>query len=143
MTGNDTELLALQRIVQTRLTLRGRGVVLDSDLSELYGISMRRFNSRFRRNLARFPDDFAFQLSEAEAESLQPKIATQQKGRRADRRNHLPYAFTEQGVLMTAMIFDSARAVEMIRELMTLPPSDRGSRFGTCHSLGGIRQGIS
>lgn len=110
MTDQDTYLLVTERISQSPLTLRGRRVLLDSDLAELYVVSTKRFNERFRRNQARFPADFAFQLTEAEA-----------KCHRGQHCKHLPYAFTVHGARMAAMILDSSRAVEMIRELMSPP----------------------
>lgn len=110
MTDQDTYLLVTERISQSPLTLRGQRVLLDSDLVELYGVSTKRFNEKFKRNLARFPADFAFQLTEAEA-----------KRHCGQRRKHLPYAFTVHGALMAVMILDSSRAVEMIRELMSSP----------------------
>jgi phage regulator Rha-like protein len=63
--------------------------------------------------LARFPADFAFQLSDEEAESLRSQFATLKKGSRGQHRKYLPYAFTEHGAIMAAMVLNSARAVEM------------------------------
>ena len=66
-----------------------------------------------KRNLARFPADFAFQLSDDEASSLRSQIATLNSGGRGQHRKYLPYAFTEHGAIMAAMILNSPRAVQM------------------------------
>ena len=110
MTNQDTYLLVTERISRSPLTLRGQRVLLDADLAELYGVSTKGFNEKFRRNRARFSADFAFQLTEAEA-----------KCHCGQRRRHLPYAFTVHGAVMAAMILDSSRAVGIIRELTNLP----------------------
>ncbi len=73
--------------------------MLDSDLAELYGVETKRLNEQVRRNLKRFPDDFMFQLTEEEAESLRSHFATLKSGR-GKHRKYLPYAFTGQGVAM-------------------------------------------
>ena len=58
------------------LTIREQKVVLDSDLAAVYGVTTKRLNQQFRRNRKRFPDDFAFQLTADEIESLRSQIAT-------------------------------------------------------------------
>jgi hypothetical protein len=73
--------------------------MLDRALAELYGVETKRLNEQVRRNLKRFPDDFMFQLTEEEAESLRSHFATLKSGR-GKHRKYLPYAFTEQGVAM-------------------------------------------
>src|SRR6266581_2540402 len=90
--------------------IRGRRVMLDSDLAVLYGVPTKRLNEQYRRNRKRFPEDFAFQLTTEEAESLRSQIATSSShgGRR-----YRPYAFTEYGALQAANILNSARAVQM------------------------------
>jgi hypothetical protein len=66
--------------------------MLDADLAELYQVSTKRVNEQVQRNSGRFPKDFMFRLTEAEARNLRSQIATSSWG---GRRN-LPYAFTEQ-----------------------------------------------
>jgi hypothetical protein len=92
--------------------LRGRKVILDSDLARIYGVPTKRLNEQLRRNLDRFPGDFAFQLTEQEWLSLRSQFATLKRGRGAHRK-YLPYAFTEPGTLMAANILNSPRAVAM------------------------------
>jgi ORF6N domain len=93
------------------LVIRGQRVVLDSDLALLYEVETKRFNEQIRRNLARFPPDFMFQLTDEEFESLRSQIATSNKGRGG--RRYLPFAFTEHGAIMAASVLNSERAVQM------------------------------
>ena len=92
-------------------TVRGRRIVLDSDLARLYGVTTKRLNEQVRRNIERFPADFMFQLTTAERDALMLQIATS-KPTRGGRRK-LPFAFTEHGAIMTATLLSSSRAVEM------------------------------
>ena len=91
---------------------RGKRVILDADLAELYGVPTKRLNQQVRRNLDRFPPDFAFVLSREEWDSLRLQIATLKSGR-GGHRKFLPYAFTEHGALMAAGVLDSKRAIEV------------------------------
>lgn len=91
--------------------VRGQKVVLDADLADLYGVTTKRFNEQVRRNGARFPADFAFQITAEEAESLRSQIATSKPGRGG--RRYAPYAFTEHGAIMAATILNSPRATEV------------------------------
>lgn len=77
--------------------------MLDQDLATLYGVPTKVLNQAVVRNLARFPPDFMFQLTEAEFECLRSKIVTSKKVGRGGRRN-LPKAFSEQGVAMLSSI---------------------------------------
>jgi KaiC/GvpD/RAD55 family RecA-like ATPase len=86
--------------------------MLDADLAELYGVTTKRMNEAVRRNAARFPEDFMFQLSREEADSLRSQIATLKTGR-GQHRKFLPNAFTEQGVAMISGILQSPRAVKV------------------------------
>ena len=90
--------------------LRGERVLLDADLAELYGVKTKRLNEAVRRNRARFPADFMFQLSAEEARDLRSQFATSSSGSYGGRR-YLPYAFTEQGVAMLSSVLSSPRAV--------------------------------
>lgn len=97
--------------VSSRIYLiRGKRVLIDSDLAELYGVATKSLNLAVRRNLDRFPSDFMFQLSETEARSLRFQFETSNKGRGG--RRYLPYAFTQEGVSMLSGILNSPRAVQ-------------------------------
>lgn len=87
-----------EHILSQIKVIRGRKVILDTDLAALYGVPTKRLNEQVRRNSTRFPEDFMFQLSEIEEESLRSQIATSKKGRGG--RRSMPYAFTEYGALM-------------------------------------------
>ena len=78
--------------------------MLSMDLARLYGVAAMRLNEQVKRNVERFPDDFMFQLSNAEYEILKSQIAISSWGgaRRAN-----PYAFTEQGVAMLSSVLNS------------------------------------
>ena len=93
------------------LVLRQQKVILDSDLAELYGVPVKRLNEQVKRNQERFPEDFMFQMTAEEQESLRSQIATS-KNTRGGRR-YAPYAFTEHGAIMAATVLNSERAVEM------------------------------
>ena len=104
--------VALTKRVDSRiLFLRGHKAILDSDLAELYGVTAKRLNEQIKRNAARFPSDFLFQLTRAERDSLRSQIATSNNGRGG--RRYLPYAFTEHGAIMAATVLNSKRAIQM------------------------------
>lgn len=85
--------------------------MIDSDLAGLYGVTTSALNRAVKRNLERFPDDFMFQLTSEESDSLrcQTGISNEQRGG----RRYLPYAFTEQGVAMLSSVLRSERAVQV------------------------------
>jgi hypothetical protein len=112
-TSKDTEFVSIERIAQSIVILRGQRVLLDADLAAMYSVTTKRFNEQFKRNLAHFPADFGFQLSDGEAESLRSQFATLKNRGRGQHRKYRPYAFTEHGAIMAAMILNSPRAVEM------------------------------
>jgi phage regulator Rha-like protein len=102
-------IVANERIASFIMPIRGRKVMLDSDLAELYGVTTKRLNEQVRRNIDRFPQDFMFQLNEKETDDMRSQIAT------ASKRNirYLPYAFTEHGVIMVASVLNTRRAIEV------------------------------
>jgi hypothetical protein len=107
-------LVPTDAIARAILILRGHRVLLDSELAALYGVTTKRFNEQVRRNAKRFPADFMFQLSTPEAEALRSQIATSNASpQKRGGRRYLPYAFTEHGAIMAAMVLNSPRAVEM------------------------------
>lgn len=86
-------------------------MILDADLATLYEAPTKRFNEAVKRNAARFPADFMFQLTADEWEALKSQFATSNAGRGG--RRYFPYAFTEHGAMMASMVLNSARAVEV------------------------------
>ncbi len=98
-------------IAKKILLIRGKKVMLDRYLAELYGVETRVLTQAVRRNIKRFPDDFMFQLDKEEFNSLRSQIVTL-KGR-GKHPKYLPYAFTEQGVAMLSSVLNSERAIEV------------------------------
>lgn len=96
--------------------IRNQKVMLDSDLAELYGVETKRLNEQVRRNLERFPEDFMFQLTQEESESLRSQFATSKIKRGG--RTYLPYVFTEHGVLMLSSVLNSKQAVQVNIHIM-------------------------
>ncbi len=92
------------------LEVRGQAVVLDSDLAAIYGVETKQFNRAVRRNAARFPGDFAFQVKHQELASLRCQIGTSSLH---GGRSYIPWVFTEPGAIMAATILNSPRAVAM------------------------------
>jgi hypothetical protein len=93
------------------MILRHERVILDTALTELYNVSVKRLNEQAKRNRKRFPADFMFQLTPRENRSLRSQFATSKIGRGG--RRSLPYAFTEHGAIMAATVLNSEQAVEM------------------------------
>jgi hypothetical protein len=88
-------------------------VLLDASLAALYGVSTKVLNQAVKRNLDRFPADFMFRLTPAEARVVtasRSQIVTLKRGQNV---KYLPYAFTEQGVAMLSSVLRSARAIEV------------------------------
>ncbi len=115
-------------------SIRGRRVILDADLARLYGVPTKRLNEQVKRNLERFPDDFMFQLSREEAEVARrsssqfatldgagnrSQSATGSQKHRDPR--FLPYAFTENGAVMSANVLNSPEAVRMSVFVVRVP----------------------
>jgi hypothetical protein len=91
--------------------IRGQKVMIDSELAALYQVQTFRLNEAVKRNRARFPEDFMFQLSREEAKGLTSQTAISKVG--SGGRRTLPYAFTEHGVAMLSSVLHSERAVQM------------------------------
>lgn len=102
---------ALSPIDEMRIfQVRGRAVILDSDLAKIYGVPTGAFNQAIKRNLRRFPDDFAFQLAKSEFKHLMSQIVI---SRGHGGRRKAPLVFTEHGAIMAATVLKSPRAVSM------------------------------
>ena len=107
----------VEMIEKKILLIRGERVMLDADLAELYEVETFNLNKAVKRNIDRFPQDFMFQLTKEEADSLRFQIGMSKKEGRGGRR-YLPYAFTEQGVAMLSSVLNSERAVKVNVEIM-------------------------
>lgn len=95
--------------------IRGQQVMLDKDLSMLYGVETKVLNQAVKRNVERFPDDFRFQLTKEEC--LRSKIVTLNE-KRGQHLKYMPYAFTEQGVAMLSSVLRSQTAIEVNIQIM-------------------------
>lgn len=127
MTGKQLRksgtVISAERITQSILFIRGQKVMQDGDLADLYEVETKTLNRAVKRNRARFPEDFMFQLTAEEFDNLRRQFGTSnlrlQNGtpRRGGRR-YLPYVFTEQGVAMLSSVLHSKRAVQVNIEIM-------------------------
>ena len=110
-------LVPVETIEKKILMIRSEKVLLDADLAELYEVETRVLVQAVKRNIDRFPEDFMFQLTKEESDTLRSQAVTLKKGRGAHRK-YLPYAFTEQGVAMLSSVLRSKRAVQVNIEIM-------------------------
>lgn len=101
--------VAEQKILNKIYIIRGQKVMIDEDLSEIYGVETKRLNEQVKRNIKRFPKDFMFEISNREFENLKSHFATSSWGG----RRTLPRAFTEQGIAMLSSILNSDTAIEV------------------------------
>jgi len=106
--GTDS-IVPIERIQKCIYLIRGRKVLLDSDLARLYGVETKVLNQAAARHRRRFPSDFMFRLSKEEFNNLRSQIVTSSWGG----RRYPPYAFTEQGVAMLSSVLQSSRAIEV------------------------------
>lgn len=97
-------------VIQKILLIRGRKVMIDADLAELYGVTTKRLNEQVKRNRQRFPPDFMFQLTTVEKEEV---VANCDHLSRLKFSPNLPFAFTEHGSVMAASVLNSDRAIAM------------------------------
>ncbi|MDP3042666.1 MAG: ORF6N domain-containing protein [Candidatus Omnitrophota bacterium] len=91
------------------LLVRGRKVMLDRDLAEMYGVKTKVLLQSVKRNAKRFPEDFMYQLIKQEVAILRSQNVTSRWGG----RRYLPYVFTEQGVAMLSTVLNSERAIQV------------------------------
>ena len=119
------EVAAIQSVEQIEsliLTIRGKQVMLDRDLAQLYGVETKRLNQQVQRNIERFPEDFMFRLTKEEFDGLRSQFATSNaylsdlksqiviSNKRGGQR-YLPYAFTENGIAMLSGVLRSPMAI--------------------------------
>ena len=101
--------IADEVIINKIYLIRGKKVMLDRDLAEMYGVGTKVLNQAVKRNIERFPKDFLFQLTKKELENLKSQIVTSNWGG----VRKLPYAFTEQGVSMLSGVLNSPIAIQV------------------------------
>ncbi|HOW43221.1 MAG TPA: ORF6N domain-containing protein [Candidatus Omnitrophota bacterium] len=103
------EKISVEVVAAKILLIRGKKVMLDRDLAELYGVKTKALLQGVRRNLKRFPEDFMFQLSREEVVDLRSQFVTSSWGG----HRYLPYVFTQEGVAMLSSVLRSERAVQV------------------------------
>ncbi len=106
-------------VIQNKIyEIRGSKGMLDFDLSDLYEVENKRLKASVRRNINRFPEDFMFQLTEIEFNSLRTKISSLKNLGRGQHTKFSPFAFTEQGIAMLSSILKSDKAIEINISIM-------------------------
>jgi hypothetical protein len=103
---------SLADIASQIFVVRGKRVMLDSELAKLYGVETRVLNQAVRRNRERFPGDFVLELTNQELMPSRSQSVILNVGRGSNVK-HLPLAFTERGAIMAATVLNSPRAVQM------------------------------
>ena len=103
----EESVLLHDEIISQIYFIRGRKVMLDSDLARIYGVKTKVLNQAVKRNADRFPVDFMFQLTQGELSNLMSQIVTSSWGG----RRKPPFVFTEHGALMLASVLNSPTAI--------------------------------
>ena len=108
--------LVTQETIASKIFLiRGKKVMLDRELSELYDVETKMLKRAVKRNIERFPDDFMIQLAKAEYDPLRHQFGTLKRGQHS---KYLPFAFTQEGVAMLSSILNSKRAIMVNIQIM-------------------------
>ncbi len=111
----EKALLMPPEVIENKIfLLRGKKVMFDRDLAELYSVETKALNRAVKRNIERFPEDFMFRLSKEELANLRFHFGTSNRGG----QRYLPYAFTENGVAMLSSVLNSERAVQVNIQIM-------------------------
>lgn len=123
--SHQTEIIPASDVARFIYSLRDQRIILDSDLARIYQVPTKALNQAVKRNRAKFPEDFLFQLTPEEAQEARRRMSASMADPAANRSQivtgsqkhrdprHLPYAFTEHGALMAATVLNSPRAVAM------------------------------
>ena len=115
--------------VESRImSIRGKQIMIDRDLAELYGVETKRLNEAVKRNIERFPEDFMFELTKEEAECLRSQIVTlknnpdeteeETSSKRGKHTKYLPYVFTQEGVAALSGVLRSPIAIQVNISIM-------------------------
>ena len=117
---DENTLIHIDETVITNLiyTIRGKQVMIDSDLASLYQVTTKRLNEQVNRNKNRFPAEFMFRLTKEEYENLRSQFATSSEDYAHGGRRYMPYAFTEQGIAMLSAVLKSDIAVKVSIRIM-------------------------
>src|ERR1039458_6054336 len=115
MAKPQAAIIPVERIASRIYLIRGQKIMLDSDLAQLYQVKAIALRQQVKRNIGRFPEDFMFQLTEQEVDTL---LSQNVIPSRRVLGGSLPYAFTEQGVAMLSAALRSERAVQVSLAIM-------------------------
>jgi len=116
----DSQIILSEETISNNIYyIRNQKVMLDRDLAKLYEIETKRLKEAVKRNITRFPEDFMFQLTELEFNSLRSQIATLKKGR-GQHQKYLPSVFTEHGILMLSSVLNSDKAIQTNIQIMRI-----------------------
>ncbi len=107
-------IISVEGITSKIFEVRGKKVMLDSDLAKLYDVETKVLTQAVKRNSDRFPDDFMYQLTWQEFMNLRSQFVTSSLGG----RRYLPYVFTQEGVAMLSSVLNSERAVKVNIQIM-------------------------
>jgi hypothetical protein len=121
MPHREKDLTRIDALIANKIyMIRGSQVMLDFDLAELYGVETRALKQQVRRNIDRFPEDFLFELSRDEWNSLRSQIVILEDLGRGQHTKYTPFAFTEQGVAMLSSVLNSKQAIEINIKIMRI-----------------------
>ena len=108
MKTEKSEIIIAEEIIISKiLNIRGKQVMLATDLAELYQVGTKALNQQVKRNAGKFPDRYMFQLTKDEYDRLRSQNVTLKRGHHV---KYLPFAFTEHGILMLSSVLNSERA---------------------------------
>ena len=118
----DKEIITPVLIENKIFVIRGKQVMIDRDLADLYGVETKRITEAVKRNIERFPEEFRFQLTKEEYTFLRSQFATSKTDEviveTRGGRQYLPYVFTEQGVAMLSAVLHSETAIQVSIKIM-------------------------
>ncbi len=109
------DLISVENIENKIFQIRGKKVMIDSDLAQLYRVETKYLTRQVRRNIKRFPEDFMFKLTKEEYQYLRCQFGTLKRGQHS---KYFPYVFTEQGVAMLSSVLNSERAILVNIQIM-------------------------
>lgn len=113
----DKNIISQNEIENRIYSIRGKQVMLDTDLANIYQVETKVFNQAVKRNSERFPENFCFQLTSEEWEVLRSQFVTL-NAKRGQHRKYLPFVFTEQGIAMLSGVLKSIVAIKVSIEIM-------------------------
>ena len=118
MVKTENSVAIVDEVVMNKIyMIRNQKVMLDRDLAELYQVETKQLKRQVKRNMERFPDDFMFELTKAENDSLRCQFGTLNRG---EHSKFSPYVFTEQGVAMLSSVLNSPKAIQVNIQIMRI-----------------------